>query len=106
MFSPLLSLIQDQVDAMNAISIRSIFMTSTQSEAEVKALYSELFRREATYNDYDIKLLYITPEKFTKSAAMKNVLKSLCEKGLLSRFVIDEAHCMSQVRIIGCMLYV
>ena len=104
-FSPLLSLIQDQCDAMNAISIRAVYMTSTQSESEVKALYSELFRRKNQRDmngnnmleDEDaVKLLYITPEKFSKSPAMKSLLHSLYEKQLLSRFVIDEAHCLSQ----------
>lgn len=45
----------------------------------------------------DIKLLYITPEKFAKSDRLKQLLISLAGKGLLSRFVIDEAHCLSQV---------
>ena len=41
-----------------------------------------------------IKLLYLTPEKFKNSPKMKNVLSRLYEAGKLSRFVIDEAHCL------------
>lgn len=44
----------------------------------------------------DIKLLYITPEKLSKSPKMKSLLHQLYDGGLLSRFVIDEAHCMSE----------
>lgn len=43
-----------------------------------------------------IKLLYITPEKFSKSTAIRNLLQQLMQFKLLSRFVLDEAHCLSQ----------
>jgi hypothetical protein len=39
-FSPLVSLIQDQVDAMSATGIRAVFITSTQDEAEVASIYN------------------------------------------------------------------
>jgi hypothetical protein len=45
----------------------------------------------------NIKMLYITPEKFSKSGAIRNLLNQLSSRGLISRFVIDEAHCLSQV---------
>ncbi|KAJ1417556.1 P-loop containing nucleoside triphosphate hydrolase protein [Ochromonadaceae sp. CCMP2298] len=67
-FSPLLSLIQDQVDAMNAVGINASFLSSTQG------------------ND----------EKYSKSEQLNRLLNLLAGKGLLSRFVIDEAHCVSQ----------
>ena len=41
-------------------------------------------------------MLYLTPEKYTRSASIRNILKGLESRGGLSRFVIDEAHCMSQ----------
>jgi hypothetical protein len=44
-----------------------------------------------------IKMLYITPEKFSKSEAMVKMLGQLAAGGRLSRFIIDEAHCLSQV---------
>lgn len=44
----------------------------------------------------DIKLLYVTPEKLSASQKLFNVLNSLNARNLLARFVIDEAHCVSQ----------
>jgi hypothetical protein len=44
-----------------------------------------------------VKLLYVTPERVTKSNKLLDVFKDLYAQGLLDRFVIDEAHCVSQV---------
>ena len=52
--------------------------------------------RSAAMDHKNIKMLYITPEKFNKSSHMQNLLQKLSNSGLLSRFVIDEAHCLSQ----------
>ena len=41
-------------------------------------------------------MLYTTPEKFSKSQQLKSLLSRLSSCGLLSRFVIDEVHCLSQ----------
>jgi bloom syndrome protein len=40
-------------------------------------------------------LLYITPEKLTASNMIKGIIKNLSGRGLISRFVVDEAHCLS-----------
>ena len=104
-FSPLISLIQDQVDALTAIGIRAVFMSSTQDEQEGRQVFQDLFRYDAGYRhskddtgepEQRIKMLYITPERFAKSDALRKVLNQLYSQGMLSRFVIDEAHCLSQ----------
>ncbi|KAI9992232.1 hypothetical protein PInf_017617 [Phytophthora infestans] len=41
-------------------------------------------------------MLYVTPEKIASSGMLSNLFKSLEKRGLLARFVIDEAHCISQ----------
>lgn len=68
------------------------------SEAESRGVFNELrqMRPSSARDDNEIKLLYITPEKFSKSDYMKRVLGELSDKGMLSRFVLDEAHCVSQ----------
>nr|XP_040024640.1 Bloom syndrome protein homolog [Gasterosteus aculeatus aculeatus] len=43
-----------------------------------------------------IKLLYVTPEKVSASQKLISAMQNLYERGLLVRFVIDEAHCVSQ----------
>lgn len=44
----------------------------------------------------EIKLLYVTPEKLSASVKLTSALMSLNQRRLLDRFVIDEAHCISQ----------
>lgn len=96
-FSPLIALIQDQVDAMNAMGVRAVYLMSAMSESESRAICTELRQmRPSSAEENSIKLLYITPEKFAKSDYMRRILKELSDKGMLSRFVIDEAHCLSQ----------
>jgi bloom syndrome protein len=94
-FSPLVSLIQDQVDAMKALGIRAVAFSSTQEEWEGQQIYDELYKYSDA-NSNSIKLLYITPEKFHHSRKLKNLFRNLYTKGLLSRFVVDEAHCLSE----------
>lgn len=69
----------------------------------MQAIASELRRYCNSGSTYDvnedetrIKLLYVTPEKFSKSGMLKSILTQLYNKGLISRFIIDEAHCLSQ----------
>jgi bloom syndrome protein len=51
---------------------------------------------QGEFESNPIKLLYITPERYSKSERLRSLLRNLVSKGLLSRFVIDEAHCLSQ----------
>ena len=91
--SPLLSLIEDQVQSMTKLGVESVFLNSAQSwEGEQQEITRRLFSTPAHGG---IKLLYITPEKLSHSGLIKNMLKQLCDKNLISRFVVDEAHCLS-----------
>jgi len=92
--SPLLSLIQDQVQSMTKLGVESVFLTSTQDyETEQRDILRRLFAANSAHGG--IKLLYLTPEKLTRSNVIRSVLKTLNERKLISRFIVDEAHCLS-----------
>ncbi|KAI9053676.1 hypothetical protein LZ554_002630 [Drepanopeziza brunnea f. sp. 'monogermtubi'] len=91
--SPLLSLMNDQVQHLLAKKIQAATLNS-DSPSEVKSdIWSAL--REENPEQY-IQLLYITPEMINKSPQMIAALTRLYKKGKLARIVIDEAHCVSQ----------
>lgn len=90
--SPLVSLIQDQVQQLQALDVGVAHLNGEQDyETEQKPIISELFSSRIR-----IKLLYVTPEKIASSNSLNNIFESLQKRGLLARFVIDEAHCISQ----------
>jgi len=87
--SPLLALIEDQVDQLRAVGVAACSLTSSSSKEEVKELYQSL---EA--NMY--RLLYCTPERLVKSKQLMSKLEKIHERGRLDAVVLDEAHCISQ----------
>uniref|UniRef100_A0A1X7TQC1 DNA 3'-5' helicase n=1 Tax=Amphimedon queenslandica TaxID=400682 RepID=A0A1X7TQC1_AMPQE len=89
--SPLRSLIQDQVQKLNSLEISACHLSGEYSQSEELRVYTELSRL-----DPGIKLLYVTPEKLAASTKLLKTLQSLYSRGKISRFVIDEAHCISQ----------
>jgi bloom syndrome protein len=89
--SPLLSLIQDQVNHLvNDFDVPAAYLSSAQTANEARAVYAELHKNKPT-----VRLVYVTPEKLAGSDALWSCLKDLHAKGLLTRFVVDEAHCVS-----------
>jgi hypothetical protein len=91
--SPLLSLIQDQVQSLTKLGVQAVYLSSNQ---DYKGEQVDITRRiEETTAHGGIKLLYLTPEKLRHSNHIKNILRRLNNKGLISRFVVDEAHCLS-----------
>ncbi|CAM9253330.1 unnamed protein product [Chrysoparadoxa australica] len=93
---PLISLTQDQVEALRVLGIPAAYINSEQDyESQIAPIMQQL-RCLEPHGEGQLKLLYLTPEKLDSSAAMRDILKSLCQRGLVSRFVIDEAHCISQ----------
>ena len=57
----------------------------------------EIYDGLRTPGDTLLKLLYVTPEKIKASGVLGDVFKDLYRREKLDRFVIDEAHCVSQV---------
>jgi hypothetical protein len=89
--SPLISLIQDQIFNLGAKGIRAITMSGSQPDAQRKAALGELYR-----NPPSVKLFYITPEMLMRSSGFQDILSQLVARRMVQRFVIDEAHCLSQ----------
>ncbi|EDV21044.1 uncharacterized protein TRIADDRAFT_30770 [Trichoplax adhaerens] len=90
--SPLRSLIQDQVQGLLNLDFPVGQFTGEMTMKENNEMYQELYKRIPS-----ISLLYLTPEKLSASSKLLSVLRSLHLRKMLSRFVIDEAHCISQV---------
>lgn len=73
------------------LQIPAAHLSSSLTDNQVEAVYRELSKKEPA-----LKILYVTPEKISASQKFCNILTILYERELLARFVIDEAHCVSQ----------
>ena len=82
--SPLIALMQDQVDALRKKDVPAAFINSTLSKQE----------REKRLTDFvsgKIKLLYVTPERFRKSDFVAQI-----KQVKIDLLAVDEAHCISE----------
>ncbi|HXP18993.1 MAG TPA: DNA helicase RecQ [Streptosporangiaceae bacterium] len=82
--SPLIALMQDQVDALQALGVRAGFLNSSQGPAERRVVESSFLAGE-------LDLLYLAPERLRAESALR-----LLDRGTISVFAIDEAHCVAQ----------
>jgi len=82
--SPLIALMQDQVDALEEVGVRAAFLNSTQS-------FEEAMRIERLVRTGEIDLVYVAPERLMTPRCLE-----LFESARISLFAIDEAHCVSQ----------
>jgi ATP-dependent DNA helicase RecQ len=82
--SPLIALMQDQVDALQARGIAATFINSTLSDGERA-------ERQRRLRGGDYKLVYVAPERFRSEAFTQALLDAN-----LALYAIDEAHCISQ----------
>ncbi len=86
--SPLIALMQDQVGALEEAGVHASFLNSTLAFDDVQRIEREMMSGR-------LVLLYVAPERLA-TPRMLGQLDSLNERGLLSLFAIDEAHCVSQ----------
>ncbi|MFI5860504.1 DNA helicase RecQ [Streptomyces sp. NPDC051546] len=82
--SPLIALMQDQVDALNALGVRAGFLNSTQLSDDRRAV-------EQAFLAGELDLLYLAPERLRTEGTQR-----LLDRGTVSLFAIDEAHCVAQ----------
>lgn len=82
--SPLIALMQDQVDALTALGVRAGFLNSTQHPDERR-------RVESAFVAGELDLLYLAPERLRAESTLR-----LLDRGTISLFAIDEAHCVAQ----------
>ncbi|KAJ1021199.1 hypothetical protein NDA18_005442 [Ustilago nuda] len=114
--SPLISLMTDQVLHLQEVGIKSELLCASTSREETNAILKQIRTdtttdppttfasssksQDSNWNQHQadgIKLLYVTPERIAKSKPCLSALQSAYEQGRLSRIVIDEAHCCSQM---------
>ncbi|MCU0353408.1 MAG: DNA helicase RecQ [Cytophagales bacterium] len=82
--SPLIALMKNQVDQLNAVGINAQFLNSTLSKAEITKVKRDVLNGQ-------VRLLYVAPESLTKE---ENV--ELLRKANISFVAVDEAHCISE----------
>jgi ATP-dependent DNA helicase RecQ len=82
--SPLIALMQDQVDALRALGVRAGFLNSSQDPGERRQV-------ESAFTGGELDLLYLAPERLRAESTLR-----LLDRGTIALFAVDEAHCVSQ----------
>ncbi len=82
--SPLIALMQDQVDALRALGVRAGFLNSTQDAGQRQQV-------ERAFLAGELDLLYLAPERLRVESTAQ-----LLDRGTIALFAIDEAHCVAQ----------
>jgi len=82
--SPLIALMQDQVDALQALNLNAAFINSSMDARQINHTENELLSGE-------LDMLYVAPERLLMPGML-----DLLERSEIALFAIDEAHCVSQ----------
>ncbi|CEI89986.1 hypothetical protein RMCBS344292_04322 [Rhizopus microsporus] len=95
--SPLVSLIKDQVYHLREANILAEYLVGSSSKEQVSLIQSNMFpKKKGQPRPHPFKLLYVTPEKIAKSKRFMAALNKAYDADMLTRIVVDEAHCCSQ----------
>jgi len=89
--SPLLSLMEDQLMALKRLGIHAEMLTGTTDVETKKRVMKDMVDPNS-----NLKLLYVTPEKCSKSKQFMAKLQKMHQAGRFARLAIDEVHCCSQ----------
>ncbi|GAA6008635.1 hypothetical protein JCM11491_003377 [Sporobolomyces phaffii] len=108
--TPLISLMTDQVQNLSDRDVSAAAIHAATSQQDVKAIMTRMLgeiaqkkkktrasleEEEEEHEGGDIKLVYVTPERIDKSKSFVSNLQKMYDAGKISRFVIDEAHCIA-----------
>ena len=85
---PLVSLINDQVQHMNRLGVPVASLVGEVSRPQIDTIFRDI-------RDNKVSILYVTPERISKSTTLLDLFHQLSSNNCLTRFVIDEAHCVS-----------
>jgi ATP-dependent DNA helicase RecQ len=86
--SPLIALMQDQVDALQQLGVKAAFLNSSQSAEDARAVNNLLMNG-------DLQILYVAPERLLLSGFLAQLTQIETHTGI-ALFAIDEAHCVSE----------
>jgi ATP-dependent DNA helicase RecQ len=86
--SPLIALMQDQVDALRQLGVAAAFLNSSLEAEAAREVFRKTRRGE-------LKLLYVAPERLMTEGFLE-LLDDLAQDNGIALFAIDEAHCVSQ----------
>lgn len=82
--SPLIALMQDQVDALVRKNIPAVYLSSTLSKQQLSENYEKIRKADSIF-------IYTSPERLQNKKFIK-----ICQEAKINLIVIDEAHCISQ----------
>merc|ERR1711892_360117 len=89
--SPLRSLMEDQLMSLTRLGIQAEMLTGTTDVETKKRVMKDMLDPQS-----NLKLLYVTPEKCSKSKQFMAKLQKMYQAGRFSRLAVDEVHCCSQ----------
>ncbi|XP_028662515.1 ATP-dependent DNA helicase Q1 isoform X1 [Erpetoichthys calabaricus] len=89
--APLVSLMEDQIMFLEKLGISAATLNASSSKEHAKWVQNAMLNKSS-----DFKLLYVTPEKISKSKLFMSKLEKAYHLGRLSRIAVDEVHCCSQ----------
>ncbi|KAJ8381914.1 hypothetical protein SKAU_G00026920 [Synaphobranchus kaupii] len=89
--APLVSLMEDQLMYLKAIGVSAVTLNASSSKEHAKLVMAGMTQQKTPF-----RLLYVTPEKISKSKLLMSRLEKANQAGTLERIAVDEVHCCSQ----------